>query len=128
MGTDQPDNVLRLAVDVGSEWTVVHASGDLDYSTQPQFRSCIDQLLSNELIWIGLDLSAMDFCDSVGLSCFVAAWKGARGAGGDLVLLRPAEPVRRVLEITGFGTVVAILDELPGREPHDGRSGGTPTP
>lgn len=53
--------------------------------TQRRFRECVNQFVETELFWIAFDLSALEFCDSVGIAAFISAWRRAhcvRGAGG----------------------------------------------
>ncbi|WP_460350859.1 STAS domain-containing protein [Actinoallomurus acanthiterrae] len=99
------------------EWSLIQVAGELDYTTVGELRERLDAMLSAGQPRIALDLSALDFCDSVGLGCFVGAWKRARKAGGDLLLLRPAGHVQRMLRITGLDRFLSSLDQLPGAGP-----------
>ncbi|MCG8970337.1 STAS domain-containing protein [Streptomyces sp. CL12-4] len=66
-----------------------------------------------------LDLSAVAFCDSSGLSVLQGAWRQAEGVGGVLVLACVPPKPRRMLRVTGmdialqvYGTVAEAEDEL----------------
>lgn len=126
MDGDRSEGLLRLAVDVRAAWTLVRVSGELCYTTEGRFRECVDQLMDTGLFRIAFDLSVLEFCDSVGIASFVSAWRRARTAGGDAVLLRPPVWLRRRLELTGVDRVVPVLDAVPGGEPSDGASDLTP--
>lgn len=89
MGTDQPEDLLRVTVESDGDWTLVRMSGELDYTTAGRFRECVDQFLEPAPGRIALDLAELTFCDSVGIACFASTWRRARQGGGDLVLLRP---------------------------------------
>lgn len=115
MTAEQPEGAtLSVAVESRGEWTLVQVSGDLDYTTVGALREQLDLMLSSGSVRIALDLSALDFCDSVGLGCFVGSWKRARKDGGDLVLLRPAGHVQRMLRITGLERFLPSMEEIPG--------------
>lgn len=120
MDVDRPEDLLRLAVDLRAEWTLVRVSGELCYTTERRLRECVDQLMESELFRIAFDLPALAFCDSVGIACFVSAWRRVRAAGGDAVLLRPPDWLRRRLDLTGVDRVVSVVDELPHAEPSGG--------
>lgn len=79
--------------------TVVHVEGSVDAATAPALDDAIEKARLNG-IPVVVDLSAVDFMDSSGLSVLVAA-NGSNGATA-LVLRRPSRAVRRVLEITGL--------------------------
>lgn len=114
MHGDRPEGRLELAVEPGSDWTVVRLTGELDYGTEPRFEACIDQLIEDERVRIAVELSALEFCDSGCVGGFVTALKRVRQAGGDLILLRPNGRVRRLLDITGLHRFIPTTDALPG--------------
>jgi anti-sigma B factor antagonist len=118
MAADRPEEAaLDVTVEPRADWSLVQVSGELDYTTVGVLRDRLDVLLSAGQVRIALDLSMLDFCDSVGLGCFVGAWKRARKDGGELLLLRPAGHVQRMLRITGLDRFLSSLDELPGETP-----------
>jgi anti-sigma B factor antagonist len=124
---DRPkEATLEVTVEPRGGWSLVHVSGELDYTTVGDLRDRLDVLLSAGRFRIALDLSLLDFCDSVGLGCFVGAWKRARNEGGELLLLRPAGHVQRMLRITGLDKFLSSLDELPGETPTDDDADLTP--
>lgn len=59
---------------------------------------------------IVLDLRDVEFCDSTGVSVFVAAKLHTEAAGGELVRRNPSRWVRRVLEVAGTLGVFTIED------------------
>ncbi|MCO5967650.1 STAS domain-containing protein [Actinoallomurus soli] len=118
MTADRSDEAtLDVAVEPRGEWSLVHVAGELDYTTVGGIRDELDAMLSAGQVRIALDLSSLEFCDSVGLGCFVGAWKRARKDGGELLLLRPAGHVQRMLKITGLDRFLSSTDEIPGDAP-----------
>lgn len=101
------DFSLSFSRDNGS--VVVGVIGELDCSTSTILEQRLDDLLEDQgNLSIVLDLDAMTFVDSSGLSVFVTAFRHLRERGGELVLRRPAAPVRKVFEITGLHQVLPI--------------------
>jgi anti-sigma B factor antagonist len=115
MTADRPEEAaLDVTVEPRGEWSLVHVSGELDYTTASGLRDRLDVILSAGQVRLALDLARLEFCDSVGLGCFVGAWKRARKDGGELLLLRPAGHVQRMLRITGLDRFLSTTDDLPG--------------
>jgi anti-anti-sigma factor len=118
MTADRPEEAtLDVTVESRGEWSLVHVAGELDYTTVGGIRDQLDTMLSAGQVRIALDLSELEFCDSVGLGCFVGAWKRARKDGGELLLLRPAGHVQRMLKITGLDRFLSSTDQIPGDAP-----------
>lgn len=84
----------------------VGLGGELDVSTAPQLHEVLLDAVSQQPSGpIILDLSALTFVDSTGLSLLVSTHKRMNGVGRALVL-RGAQPtVRRLLEVTGLTDV-----------------------
>ncbi len=60
-----------------------------------------------------VDLSDVEFVDSAGLAALVKAMKDARGAGGDVRLVRsPHADATRVFELTKFDHVFVMGDTV----------------
>jgi anti-anti-sigma factor len=84
------------------------ARGELDAVTAPEL---VDRLGDPSVD--GVDLSGVTFIDAAGLAALVQA---TRARGGALLLRAPSTPVRRAIEVTGLGHVLAIADD-PGSRP-----------
>ena len=57
---------------------------------------------------IVLDLSAVEFADSSGLSAVLACVTAIRRAGGDIVLAAPSPRVRALIELTRLDEVLDV--------------------
>jgi anti-anti-sigma factor len=80
---------------------VIAATGELDLSGAALLEAELDRLAEDqELGTLVLDLRGLEFMDSSGLRLVVLADMRARDAGRRLVLVRGAETVHRVFEIT----------------------------
>ena len=58
-----------------------------------------------------LDLQHVDFIDSSGLSVLVSALKAAHAEDGEVVLLRPSNGVRSLIELTRLHQVFEIFED-----------------
>jgi anti-sigma B factor antagonist len=80
---------------------VIAPTGELDLSGAALLEDELDRLASEaELGTVVLDLRRLDFMDSSGLRLVVLADMRAREAGRRFVLVKGAETVHRVFEIT----------------------------
>ena len=84
-------------------------SGELDPATAPDLEAAIARCAADgDVATVTLDLAGVTFLDSSGLRVLVAARESLRAAGTELALRGPNANIRRVLEITGLGEVIAI--------------------
>ena len=60
-----------------------------------------------------LDLSGVDFVDSIGLGVIVSALKRVRGRGGDLVVAGAVPRVRSLFELTRLDEIIELHDTVP---------------
>ena len=58
------------------------------------------------MIHVALDLTALEFIDSTGISVLIAEHKRTASAGGELIILTPHRHVRRVFEVSGLMDVL----------------------
>ena len=86
---------------------LVLLSGELDVATAPALREHLAELASQGLINISVDLSALRFIDSVGLSVFVVAKKHLEHMGGSFLLLRPSPRIREASSSHRLGATPA---------------------
>jgi len=85
----------------GDGTAAVWLSGELDMATAQQVRDCIDGLIVAGRPRIVVDLRALSFCDSAGLTAFIQGDKHCAASGGWLRLTHPEGQVARVMELSG---------------------------
>lgn len=101
-------------------WTVTSLHGELDIATAPVLEAELAKLIAAaERPRLALDLAGLDFCDSSGLSVFVATLGKVQRADGELVLVAPSRFLTGVLERTGLTKLFTVKHEL------DTANGGT---
>lgn len=98
---------------------LVILSGELDASTAGGLYEELATLTREGVIHVALDLSALEFIDSTGISVIIAEHKRTTAEGGELIILTPHRNVRRVFDVTGL---MGVLDVLP----YEASEGDTP--
>jgi anti-anti-sigma factor len=93
---------------------VVTLAGDLDLYSADNVRACLAGLVDRAVTQIVVDLGAVAFCDSVGLSAFVDGHRRCRAAGGYLRLAAATPFLRRVLSVVGLLGPVALYNTVAG--------------
>jgi len=87
---------------------VLEVGGEVDLSTAPSLRARIDEIVSGGSRRLVVDLSAVGFMDSSGLSALVAGMKGMRAAGGRFTLVSGTDSILKVFTVTGLDRVFTI--------------------
>jgi anti-sigma B factor antagonist len=101
------DSEAIFSIELRALDDVLVLHGELDVSTAATLAATAD-LVGEGPGDLRLDLTDLDFCGSVGLSCLVALHNRRVVHGGRLVLLRPRPNVLRVLVTTGLDSIFQI--------------------
>ena len=105
---------LDIRLEERGDKAVVLVAGACDASSHQQVR---EHLLAAEMTGarrIVVDLTALQFIDSIGLRVLIGAWRRARLAGHTFaVALATSGQVRRVFELTGVDQVVPMTEPHP---------------
>lgn len=128
--------LFRISLEQVSGTTTLHLEGDLDLSTVPELRATLATILTRgrpeNLI---VDLTALNYVDSTGLSCLVLAHKRSAACGVHFFLSNPDVFVTRILDICGlnqFFTLIKLDESDPADEPEGdlnlGKVGDTRAP
>lgn len=84
-------------------------AGELDFQTAPRLR---EELVKLELLpgqQLVFDLSELTFCDSTGLTAFVAARNQALAVQAEFVLSAVPDQVLRILRISGLDQALPVI-------------------
>lgn len=91
---------------------VVTVRGRLDLDSATVLTTTLEQVLDRPFPRVVVDLSGVGFCDSTGLSAFVAAHDRATAAGGWLRLAAPGEWLTESLEAHGLTGRIDIHSDV----------------
>lgn len=100
-----PSFSCRATLDEGG--AVVAVCGELDMSTAPELSRSLAPVLEQHPQELTLDLAAVEFIDSTGLTLLVRTANRLKEHEGALVLSSPTASVRRILEIVGLDSLLA---------------------
>lgn len=105
-----PESPLTLSTEQAEGVSVIHVTGDLDLSTIGAFDAELEQALESGRLVI--ELADCTFIDSSALRALVRAQKLVTRAGGELALVAPSQPARRVLEIATLDRFMPVFGTL----------------
>lgn len=90
----------------------ISVSGEIDSATAPGLRTCLLEVLARPgTSSVEVDLRAVTFLDSAGLSALATAHRAAQAAGRELLMrCGTTRAVRRPLQITGLLNVFTVVD------------------
>lgn len=111
------ENDFRVEVRKLGDATVLVVSGELDLVSGPELEHALHQVESSEPGSVILDLRAVEFMDSAGLSVVVNAHQRSQSAGTEFGLVNGSRQVQRLLALTGMDARIAtarVPEELLG--------------
>ncbi|MEU1488077.1 STAS domain-containing protein [Streptomyces sp. NPDC005752] len=103
---------LTITCRDASTGPVLEIAGDLEYATAPQLRRVLDDLTLTAGQLLVLDLTAMDFCDSSGITTLLAARNLVTERNAALALAGVPPNTRRVLGVVGLDRVFTIHQDV----------------
>jgi anti-sigma B factor antagonist len=95
-----------------AEVAVLHLGGELDADTAGQLHATLASLLERPVPRIVVDLTALKFCDSIGLSAFIVSKQVIASRGGWLSFAGANPFLAQLLETVGLGRHFAIFPEV----------------
>lgn len=99
---------MELTLNPSGQALVIAPQGRLDSTTAPDFeRQLLAQLASHS--HLVLDFSNLDFISSAGLRVLVLAAKRISKDNGRFILCEVSQPIRDVLEISGFLGLIEVV-------------------
>jgi anti-anti-sigma factor len=84
--------------------------GEFDLAVADGLRAALDGLRASDSTSPTLDLAGVTFMDSSCLGALLDLQRQAHASGGNVVLISPSGPSRRLLEITGVDELFEIRD------------------
>jgi anti-sigma B factor antagonist len=117
----RPVRVAAGRLEDGMEFTVEHTvtddgivnvviNGSLDVATAPDLRDLLVRLIDDGHYRLILEMSHVDFVDSIGLGVFVGVVHRLRPYDGTLAVAAPSAQARKVFELTRLASVLPLYD------------------
>jgi anti-anti-sigma factor len=99
---------FRVTIESVEDASLVRVGGDLDKSTAPELRRHLRAVRLSSGTTL-LDLANVSFIDSVGVGVLLAENEATLAAGGAMFVLRPSQPVRRLIALMGCADQLAVI-------------------
>lgn len=96
------------------KWTLVRVEGRIDGQTAPELETQTRGLLERGQVNVALDLARVGYVSSAGLRVFLTLFRGCQAQAGGFALVAPVAAVREVLEVSGFATVLNLVESEAG--------------
>jgi len=103
---------LELADSELESGRVLRFAGEVDAATVDILAEAIGEAVNAGVARVWVDLSDVDFMDSSGVAALVRAAQGLEQTGIRLMVVCPAGPVRRLLELTGIEDAIALVSDV----------------
>jgi anti-anti-sigma factor len=106
---------------------IVQPHGELDLATVPTLDAALERVEITERLV--LDLRGLSFIDSTGLRLLVALHRRAQRDGFQLMLVAPAAPANKAIEVSGLDQTLPFVasndtvDRDPGESGSEARDG-----
>jgi anti-sigma B factor antagonist len=105
---DPPTDLVTVDVSGSTGSVVVTATGEVDSTSAPVLRSCLDAVLDGAATEITIDLRGVTFLDSAGLCVLAAAHRRSSAADVRMRVLASSRAVIRPLQITGLWSLMHV--------------------
>ncbi|MFC7533873.1 STAS domain-containing protein [Actinoplanes sp. GCM10030250] len=103
-------DILTVTVkDVPGAGTVIAVAGEIDRDSRDELRRAADIALLAGHLRLILDVGAVTFCDSSGLSFFVDLHRQTQAQGGWLRLAGASPDLRSMLTVTNLDHLLAVF-------------------
>ena len=101
---------FRVEVQNHGRAAIITVSGELDLASSPALQEELDRLAASDSELLIIDLRALDFMDSTGLSVLVRAHQRSEEQGRQLAMVKGPQQVQRLLSLTGVGDRLTLVD------------------
>jgi anti-anti-sigma factor len=105
---------MDIVVEHRAPTTVVRINGSVDGLTADTLMTTLQQQIDAGNTRLVADLSGVSYTSSAGLRALLATVKQARSAGGDFRLAGVLPPVQKVLEMSGFTSILKLYPDVDG--------------
>lgn len=102
---------MEISIETSGAVVIVRVTGSVDGISAPALQEAFEQQIGNARTRVVADLSGVDYTSSAGLRALLGAMKDARSHGGDLRLAAPRPDVRKVLDMSGFASILKVFDD-----------------
>ena len=103
---------MEIQIEQCAPATVVRIIGSVDGLTAESLLTQLRALVMDGHVQLVGDLSSVSYTSSAGLRSLLAIVRDARSAGGDLRLAAVHAPVLKILELSGFTSILKVFGDV----------------
>jgi anti-anti-sigma factor len=106
--------VLNFGIESRTEGdrAIVTVRGDFDLQVAERVVDELTKVEASAPALLVIDLSRLSFMDSSGMGVIAAAQARSVEAKRELAVVRPPYSVRRAFELSGYGDVIRVVDDI----------------
>ncbi len=102
---------MKYQAELKDNLLFVRLEGDLIAGTDSQqMIEAVDELQAGKIVLCAVDLSNVRFMDSSGMGVLVSLLTKFRNRGGELVLIKPSDHIRKLLIVTKLNAIFTIAE------------------
>lgn len=103
---------MEIRISESGSATVVHIQGSVDGLTAETLQSALSAEVKNGHVRLVADFSGVVYTSSAGLRVLLATVKETRQKGGDFRVAAVSPDVRKVLDISGFTSILKLFPDV----------------
>lgn len=108
------ESSFRVDVRSEDETALVVVSGELDLASSPALEQELARALDSPAQVVIIDLRALEFIDSTGISILIKAHQRTEAEGRRFVVVKGPSQVQRLLGLTGLEERLTLVDSPEG--------------
>jgi anti-anti-sigma factor len=101
---------MNHSINITAEAVEITVTGRLTFKYHKEYKDFLDDLLKNEVKTFVFDLAGVEFIDSAGLGMLLIAKQKSQAQGTNVLLRRPPDNVKRMLQVAKFDKIFDIQD------------------
>jgi anti-anti-sigma factor len=110
--TSQGQAIMQIEVERRGTVTVAGVKGNVDGLTASELNRVLGAEVASDGHQMVVSLAGVDYTSSAGLRVLLAVVKEARSRGGDVRLAAVRDNVRKVLELSGFTSILKLFPDV----------------
>jgi anti-anti-sigma factor len=103
---------MEIQIDFVDDVGVVSVKGSMDALTAPSLTQFFTEQIGEGHVQLVVNLKELEYTSSAGLRALLGAVKEARQQGGDLRLADIQTGVQKVLDLSGFSSILKLYTDV----------------
>jgi anti-sigma B factor antagonist len=100
---------LKVTTNTEEGISIVHVNGYIDASANMNFGLELNSLLEQELKFLVLETSGIEYINSQGIGVLVSIVKKIEKLDGKICFLNPSDEIKHIIELTGLTQIFTLF-------------------